>query len=440
MGPVEKGKRLLAAALIGAVALAPSGCLTTKSVANKATFGLVGDKQKIADEKAEKKQHEQEKKQEKKDREQKAYADKQARKRAREEAKAQQKADEKAARDAKKQAKNESKPVAGEKVAEAEPETTKRSFWNKATFGLIGSSGAKAKESDQESEEKSPSKEEKRAAKDAKKQEARDRKDAEKQAKQDKKAQKKQAEADRKQAKKEEKAAKKAEKSDAQQPEEASTAAEQPKQKRTLLSRATFGLVGGKKVEKNEKEETEKSAPLENATSDTKEAAPVKTAKATEPAVTTPEEPKTPIPGEHRGIAHATFHTEVMTVGQTASGLPKVEVSRRTYSQSGYGITDLGDVRIAVKGMTFPGETRAAGVVVQSDERGVAAGKSGKGNESFAFEYGKGVTNCTFGKIKFTISKGVLNIDGHDVPIGKGRRLVVVDENGKVAAVYNIGG
>ena len=96
MGPVVMGKRLIAVALVASVAFAAPGCLTTKSVANKATFGLVGDKQKIADEKAEKKQHEQEAKQQEKQRKQKAYEEKQARKRTQEDARDKQRADAKA--------------------------------------------------------------------------------------------------------------------------------------------------------------------------------------------------------------------------------------------------------------------------------------------------------------------------------------------------------
>ncbi|MFA6242458.1 MAG: hypothetical protein WC655_16095, partial [Candidatus Hydrogenedentales bacterium] len=307
----------------------------------------------------------------------------------------------------------------GKGSQEQEPEKEERGFWNKATFGLVGGGDKAAEEPEvaaaTEPTEEVSKKDEKKARKEARKQAERDEEAAEEQAKQERKA-----------AKAEEKA------SEEQKPE---------KEKRSFLSKATFGLVGGGKEEAEEaKADDAKAAPEQTTASaegGLKEAESVDVAKAETEAA--PAEPPTPIRGEHRGLAKLSFKTAVTKEGETRSGLAKLLASRRTYSENGYGICDLGDVRIAVKDMTFDGEARAAGVVIQSDERGVAAGKSGRGNEAFAFQYEKGVTTCAFGTVQFTISKAVLTIDGHDVNMGTGRKLVVLNESGKVDAVYNIG-
>jgi len=420
----------MAILLTAAVAIPGTGCVTTKKIAHTATFGLVGDKENIQKAKEEK----QAKKQAEREREQQKKADKQERKRARKEAEKQEKAEKKA----RKQAKNEVKEESKDKPEPSEPKQ-KRGFWNKATFGLVGG-GDKADEKKEvatapepaekgsKKEAKQARKQEKEAAEQEKKAEKRARKEARKQAERDAEAAEDQAKQERKAAKAEGKAA------EEQKPE---------KEKRGFWSKATFGLVGGGKKEEaaeDAKPEEAKAQP-EQATAATepgvKEAESVDTAKADTAAP--PAEPPTPIRGEHRGLAKISFKTEVSKEGETRSGLAKLLASRRTYSENGYGICDLGDVRIAVKGMTFPGEARAGGVVIQSDERGVAAGKSGRGNDAFAFQYEKGVTTCVFGTIKFTISKAVLSIDGHDVAMGTGHKLVVVNDSGKVDAVYNIG-
>ncbi|MBX7257889.1 MAG: hypothetical protein K1Y02_16120 [Candidatus Hydrogenedentes bacterium] len=481
----------MAILLTVAMAVPGIGCVTSKKVAHTATFGLVGDKENIEKAKEEK----QARKQAERDREEQKKAEKKQRKQARKEAEQQKKADKKARKEAKndepaepkekrgfwnkatlglvgsdgkssdenevaaapekpskkeaKQARKQEKREAEQakkaekrerkearkqeerdkeaaekqakqerKEAKSSEEKEKRGFWNKATLGLVGG-GEKAEEEKEasaapEQSEKTTKKEEKKARKEARKQEERDKEAAKKQAKQE-----------RKEAKAQEKSEKEQQESE--------------KEKRGFWSKATFGLVGGGKEE--EAKSDEPSAQTEQAAASTeggvKEADSVDVAKADQqaPAV----DPPTPIRGEHKGLAKISFKTATTKEGETRSGLAKLVVSRRTYSENGYGICDLGDVRIAVKGMTFPGEQRAGGVVIQSDERGVAAGKSGRGNEAFAFQYEKGVTNCVFGTVQFSITKGVLTIDGHDVSMVTGRKLVVLDENGKVDAVYNIG-
>jgi hypothetical protein len=94
-------------------------------------------------------------------------------------------------------------------------------------------------------------------------------------------------------------------------------------------------------------------------------------------------------------------------------------------------------VRIAVQGMTFDGQSRAGGIIISSDERLAAGGKSGTGNNTFNYEYARGVSAVQFGTVSFTIAKSVISIGGKSIPIGQGKKLVVVDGQGNVIGAYS---
>ena len=343
-----------------------------RSLMSKATFGLVGgDSEEKAAKKEAKRQAKEEKKAQERAEEEQEKADKQARK----QAKAEQK-----------QAEDVAEP------AEAEEPKAERSLMSKATFGLVGG----------DSEEKAAKKEAKRQAKDEEKAQER--------------AEEEQEEAE-KQARKEQKAAQEA---------------EQPEEKRGLMSKLTFGLVGGKGED----------APEEGTGAAVEQEMPASTP---EPPVAMPGadaqfdvQPATALSGDAQKLARLPFETVVTYDSTSASGKPQAVASRSTYSKHGFGITDLGDVRIAVRDMEFDGGTKGGAIVISSEDRAKASGRAGIGNESFNFDYAKGVTSCTFGTIQFTVQQGVLTIGGRTVPMGKGHKLVVLDGQGNVEGVYAI--
>lgn len=506
------------------------GCSTTKNVMHKATFGLVGNEERSeADSRKE------------------AKAERKARER---EEKQQRKAEKRARRDEAKARKTAQKEEKSQQ-ANAKP---KRGLLDRMTFGMVGG--------DDESD--GPKKQEKRAKAEAEEQERAEKKRAEKAAKEDEEAQKRAAKQDAEQTKREEKEAsekrglmnrmtfglagghkktdeekaqekaakaeakeaaraekqhkkdqerredevKAAEKREAKERKEAEQAAAQaesnaeaPSEKRSMMSRMTFGLVGGGKKQHSDSE-TAPDSPAEAATVEapqrevSESATPAGT--TTEPAIAEdkpkekrgwmsrmtfglvgggekkemhdempvggeaggtstaaqpalpPEhlamaapanvaydvQPASAMGAEERKLAKLPFKTMIDLSTKSASGRPQATASRETYSRSGYGITDIGDVRIAVRDMTFNGESRAGGIVIASDDRAPAGGRSGIGNESFVFEYARGVTACTFGSVQFTISKSVINIGGKSIPLGQGRKLVVVDQQGNVLGAY----
>jgi hypothetical protein len=476
----------LALIVIGVAVSGPS-CASTKNVMNKATFGLVGAEDDAArDQKRAAKEQEDAEKQAAKE-QKKAETDrgflskatfglaggeseeKAAKKEAKREAEAQKKAEKQAAKEQKKadkQAREQEKQMANAPSDRSNPSDSqdepKRGFMSKATFGLVGG----------DSEEKAAKKEAKRQAeeqKKAEKQAAKEQKTVEKQAREqekqmanaqsdqsdpsstqeepkrgfmskatfglvggdsEEKAAKKEAKRQADEQKKAEKQARKDEKQMAKAQTDSSEPSDSPeKPKRSLMSKLSFGLVGNDGSDNTDQQTVENEMPV----------------STPEPPVAMPAgdsgqniEPASAMGGDAQKLAKLPFETEVSYDALSASGKQQAVASRVTYSKHGYGITDLGDVRIAVRDMTFSGGTRGGRIIISSEDRAKAAGTAGIGNETFAFDYAKGVTACTFGTIQFTIATGVIMIDDQSVPMGQGHKLVVVDAQGNVEGVYAI--
>lgn len=430
MRPTGNWIRATLVLLLAASIVWGSGCASTKNVMNKATFGMVGgDSEEKAVKKEAKRQAEEQKKAEKQARKERKRAEKQARdeekrmakaeqpedsergfmskatlgliggdsedKAAKKEAKRQEEEQKKAEKQAQneqkkaeKQARKQEEQIAKEQTDQTDP--SDRSFLSKATFGLVGDDS-----------------EEKTAKKEATRQEEEQKKAEKRAAKEQKKAEE--------QAREEEKKMAKAETDSPDEP------------KRGLMSKLTFGLVGGGENEEDQTVEQEMPASTPEP--------PVPMAATSGDYDVQPESEMT---NDARKLAKLPFETAVSYDSMSASGKQQAVASRVTYSKHDYGITDLGDVRIAVRDMTFSGGTRGGRVIVSSEDRAKASGSAGIGNESFSFNYEKGVTACTFGTVQFTIELGVITIDGRSVPMGKGHKLVVVDPQGNVDGVYDI--
>ncbi|MCL4691984.1 MAG: hypothetical protein KJ060_05660 [Candidatus Hydrogenedentes bacterium] len=480
--------RILLVPIVVGLTVSGPGCASTKNVMNKATFGLVGSEdeasaeQKHADkeqEKAEKQAAKEQKKAEKQAKKEEESGrgfmskatfgmvggdseEKAAKKEAKRQAEEQKKAEKRAAKEqkkAEKQAREDEKRMA---KSQAEPSTSaeepKRGFVNKATFGLVGGDADdKAAKKEAKRQAEAEKKAEKQAAKEQKQAEKQARKDEEQMAKaepaaeteaapergfmskatfglvggdSEEKAAKKEAKQAAKEQEKAEKQARKVEKQAAKAQEDAakeSESADAPK--RSLMSKLTFGLVGNGETEEAVAGTVEDEMPVSTPEP------PVAMAGGDSAGDV---QPASAMSGEFQKLARLDFETEVSYDSTSASGKPQAVASRVTYSKHGYGITDLGDVRIAVRDMTFPGGTRGGRVIISSEDRAQASGTAGIGNEAFTFDYAKGVTACTFGTIQFTIATGVIVIDGQSVPMGQGHKLVVVDSNGSVEGVYAI--
>jgi hypothetical protein len=356
-----------------------SSASSERGFMSKATFGLVGGG---SEDKAAKKEA-------KRQSEEQKRAEKQA---AKEEEKAQERAREEQKR-AEKQARKEEKQMAeaeSDQADQADSSTGgERSLMSKATFGLVGG----------DPEEKAEKKEAKRQAEEQEKAE--------------------------KEARKQEKQMAKAE---SDQPDQAGSSESSDKPKRGLMSKLTFGLVGG-----DGSDDADRSVEQEMPASTPEPPVPMAAAQSDYGV-----QPESEMSNDARKLAKLPFETALSYDSLSASGKQQAVASRSTYSKHNHGITDLGDVRIAVRNMTFSGGTRGGHVIVSSEDRAKASGSAGIGNETFKFDYERGVTVCTFGTLQFTIELGVITIDGRSVPMGQGHKLVIVDAQGNVEGVYGI--
>lgn len=406
---------------------------------SRMTFGLVGGKKSADDERQQAEARtaaKEQKRQEKEAREQQKRDEKAAKAQQKREAEAQKKEEKLAAKERQAQEKQaklqERQSASDQKAAESEKTgpTEKRSLMSRMTFGLVGGKQPEKSDKSGPSDASAPSTGPSREDEEVQKRAEKEQRKAEKQAKKDaEKAEKEQA----RQTKAEE-----------NQTEEAAPAGE-PKEKRSLMSRMTFGLVGGKKPEQSDSSgqsnPSDQSGNLDKA-ADSSPGQP--TLPPEQLAMTAPSdaqydvEPASALDGEARKLAKMPFKTSVDLSTKSASGKGQATASRETYSRNGYGITDIGDVRIAVQGMTFDGESRAGGIVISSDDRAAVGGKAGTGNSAFVYEYAKGVTAVQFGTVNFTIAKSVISIGGKSVPIGQGKKLIVVDGQGNVIGAYAV--
>lgn len=120
------------------------------------------------------------------------------------------------------------------------------------------------------------------------------------------------------------------------------------------------------------------------------------------------------------------------------------KADKRSYSAHGSAILDIGDTRIVFPGIRHSGvDTGSVTIDATRPSRGRSGG--GGGGSDFAFySYHEGdVTSCTIeaGKdiaLEFTIEKALMKIGGEEVPIGKGHRVVFIDEFGEASEVVVI--
>jgi hypothetical protein len=427
-----------------------------RSWANTLTFGLVGSKD--PDEKARKqaaREAEQEEKRARKAEKQARKAEKEAEererkeaKRAEEEAKRQAKREQKAAEEAAKQAEREEEQASKEAEASRaeEQEGEKRGWASRLTFGLVGGKP----ETEEERAQREAAEAEKKAEKEAARQAKRERKEAAD-------AQKDIPEPDEDMileadtVSEEEVAVEEAAPADAVvsaeevEPAEEAVPEEEPflerepegeeeKPKRTLTSKLTFGLFGDKK---GEDIPDDASAEAELSPKAARKAEKKEQKQLARAAEESRKEAIAALPAEVRKLGKLPFNTSVRDEEQWSGEMIRI-ADRESYSEDGYGICDVGDVRIAVEGMTFDGRWRTGRIVIDSSEEGEREGSSGIGNRRFTYKYSEGVSRCTFGSISFSIAECRLTIGGVDVPIGEGRHLVLVAPDGNVSGSYVI--
>ncbi len=125
------------------------------------------------------------------------------------------------------------------------------------------------------------------------------------------------------------------------------------------------------------------------------------------------------------------FETFVQEDGNT--------VSRRTYGREGSGITDLGNIRIVREGLSVSGESSSSRVYIRH-HNGSSSSSSGSGSRSFNCRTIGGLTTLDWGEtLHFSISNGVLDIDGRSIPFSDTPKVIFVSKKNRVTAVVKFG-
>lgn len=118
--------------------------------------------------------------------------------------------------------------------------------------------------------------------------------------------------------------------------------------------------------------------------------------------------------------------TEVRRGGDVVS-------NRITYSVGNYGVTEFGNVRLAVEGKPFSG--RSSGFLLlatKSSDGSDIFSRTGVGNRRFENRTIAGGSACKFAGLSFEIFHGKLRLLDRTVPVDDKPKLIIVNSKGKI--------
>ena len=128
-----------------------------------------------------------------------------------------------------------------------------------------------------------------------------------------------------------------------------------------------------------------------------------------------------------------------LTEVESKEGSPRVTSSRYTYCLGRYGITDIGKLRIAIRGCTFTGSSSGSVVFLSGPNDPLSLGGStGTGNRRFDHQGIPGGTAIEFGGHAFKIVEGVFQFDGQEHSAIDKPILIIIDEKGSIESVSDI--
>ncbi|MEM1108559.1 MAG: hypothetical protein AAGH99_07710 [Planctomycetota bacterium] len=109
---------------------------------------------------------------------------------------------------------------------------------------------------------------------------------------------------------------------------------------------------------------------------------------------------------------------------------------RETYSTNNHLISDIGDVRIAITGITDTGWSRDSILIDYVGPAGGFQSSTGVGLRRFETRLGESATLCSFGGVDFQFRNSELHIDGHVIPVnGNHPHIVFVELDGTVSEI-----
>jgi hypothetical protein len=119
----------------------------------------------------------------------------------------------------------------------------------------------------------------------------------------------------------------------------------------------------------------------------------------------------------------------------------------RVYETAAYVIADIGDVRLALASPASLSDLLQSSLATTStvidsnmppDQDGMGSGGgTGSGRGSFSGYREKGVTTCILDGLTSSIRKGELHLSGATVPLGQGRKVAFLKQDGSVQSVID---
>lgn len=139
-------------------------------------------------------------------------------------------------------------------------------------------------------------------------------------------------------------------------------------------------------------------------------------------------------PLRHPGLRNSLqFHSSDVVDGKLVQQDYVTIVATRTiYGHGGFGILEIGDVRIALRGREVT-RSDTAPLTVGSNIPPSIHSSSGSTNASvedlgFQANWSNGVTRCRFAdEIEFEIRDSTIHLGGRAIPIGQGKKVVFYD-------------
>lgn len=135
-------------------------------------------------------------------------------------------------------------------------------------------------------------------------------------------------------------------------------------------------------------------------------------------------------------IRNRPVHTQIELQDDGATILS----DRFTYCLGDYGITEFGNIRLAIRGCTFTGKSGGGICISNNLTFAGGSGSSGVGNRCFTYAGIPGGPLCTFGGLTLEIKHGVHKLLGEEFVVDGNDRLIIVDESGKIESTSIING
>lgn len=111
-----------------------------------------------------------------------------------------------------------------------------------------------------------------------------------------------------------------------------------------------------------------------------------------------------------------------------------------TRAAGGCAVADFADVRLVVPGWRDHVPQEILGLLISTtlaptEQRGTGKRAVGTGRDRVAVQERRGITEIRWGELELSVSEAILRVDGREVPLGTGRRLLIFDEEGRLTEI-----